>query len=100
MRLPNSYGSIVKLSGKRRRPYAVRITTGWTDEGRQIQKYLSYHAKRSDAMAALAEYNKNPYEFSHSLILRKIRLHKRFCNLYVTCNVYHTVSFYPISTVM
>ena len=68
MRLPNSYGSIVKLSGKRRRPYAVRITTGWTDEGRQIQKYLSYHAKRSEAMAALAEYNKNPYELNNQSI--------------------------------
>lgn len=64
MRLPNSYGSIVKLSGKRRRPFAVRITTGWTDEGRQIQKYLSYHERRSDAMAALAEYNQAPYDLN------------------------------------
>lgn len=68
MRLPNSYGSIVKLSGKRRRPYAVRITTGWTDEGKQIQKYLSYHAKRSDAMAALAEYNRAPYDIGNQKI--------------------------------
>ncbi len=68
MRLPNSYGSIVKLSGKRRRPYAVRITTGWTDEGRQIQKYLSYHATRREAMAALAEYNKAPYELDNQKI--------------------------------
>lgn len=65
MRLPNSYGSIVKLGGKRRRPFAVRITTGWTDEGKQIQKYLSYHEKRTDAMAALAEYNQNPYDLSN-----------------------------------
>ena len=64
MRLPNSYGSIVKLSGKRRRPYAVRITTGWTNEGRQIQKYLSYHTRRADAMAALAEYNKAPFDLN------------------------------------
>lgn len=68
MRLPNSYGSIVKLSGKRRRPYAVRITTGWTDEGRQIQQYLSYHATRREAMAALAEYNKAPYELDNQKI--------------------------------
>lgn len=68
MRLPNSYGSIVKLSGKRRRPYAIRITTGWTDEGRQIQKYLSYHATRREAMAALAEYNKAPYELDNQKI--------------------------------
>lgn len=31
MRLPNRYGSVVKLSGKRRKPYAVRITAGYTD---------------------------------------------------------------------
>lgn len=68
MRLPNSYGSIVKLSGKRRRPYAVRITTGWTDEGRQIQKYLSYHERRSDAMAALAEYNKSPFDLTNQKV--------------------------------
>lgn len=62
MRLPNSYGSIVKLGGNRRRPYAVRVTVGWTDEGKQIQKYVSYHTKRTEAIAALAEYNENPYD--------------------------------------
>jgi hypothetical protein len=25
MKLPNGYGSVIKLSGKRRKPYAVRI---------------------------------------------------------------------------
>ena len=29
MRLPNGYGSIKKLSGKRRRPYGVYVTTGF-----------------------------------------------------------------------
>lgn len=30
MRLPNSYGTVAKLSsGNRRRPYRVRITTDW-----------------------------------------------------------------------
>jgi hypothetical protein len=28
MKLPNGYGSVVKLSGKRRNPYQVRKTTG------------------------------------------------------------------------
>jgi integrase len=64
MRLPNSYGSVVKLSGKRRKPYAVRLTLGWTDDGKQIQKYISYHAKRSEAIAALANYRENPYDLS------------------------------------
>lgn len=62
MRLPNSYGSITKLPGKRRKPYAVRVTTTWTDEGKQVQKYLGYYAKRSEAIEALALYNKHPYD--------------------------------------
>lgn len=63
MRNPNSYGSIVKLSGARRKPYAIRITVGW-DGNRQIRKYLSYHESSRDAMLALAEYNKNPYDLN------------------------------------
>ena len=29
MKLPNGYGSVVKLSGKRRKPYMVRKTVGY-----------------------------------------------------------------------
>ena len=42
MRLPNGYGSVVKLSGKRRKPYVVRKTAGWKyDEkkDKQVQVY-------------------------------------------------------------
>lgn len=68
MRLPNSYGSVVKLSGKRRKPFAVRLTLGWTDDGKQIQKYISYHEKRTDAISALAEYNQNPYDLNNQSV--------------------------------
>lgn len=61
MKLPNGYGSIFKLGGKRRRPYAVLITAGWTDEGKAIRKYHSYHRTRAEAMKALSDYNANPY---------------------------------------
>ena len=61
MRNPNGYGSIFKLSGNRRKPFAVRITKGYTDEGKQIYKYLSYHNTRREAMQALAAYNTTPY---------------------------------------
>jgi hypothetical protein len=47
----NGFGSIVKLSGNRRKPFAVRITTGWKD-GKQIRKYLGYY--KSEAEAAIA----------------------------------------------
>ena len=62
MRQANGMGGVIKLSGKRRRPWAVRITTGWTDDGKQKFKYLSYHEKKSEAMRALAEFNVNPYD--------------------------------------
>ena len=60
MRLPNGYGSVVKLSGKRRRPYAARITTGRkkTEKGYvQTYKYLDYFEKQKEAHAFLADYN-------------------------------------------
>lgn len=68
MRLPNGYGSIYKLKGKRRRPYAAMVTTGWTDEGKPIRKYLGYYEKRQGALDALAEYNDNPYSLDDSNI--------------------------------
>ena len=32
MKLPNGYGGVIKLSGNRRKPYAARITVGWTTD--------------------------------------------------------------------
>lgn len=61
----NGEGSVVQLSGKRKRPYAVRITTGWTPEGKQMIKYVSYHASRKEANAALREYLVNPYSLDN-----------------------------------
>lgn len=62
MRNANGYGSIIKLGGKRRKPYAVRVTAGWTESGKQVLKYLSYHEKKADAVKALAIYNSDPYD--------------------------------------
>lgn len=62
MKNPNGYGSVFKLSGKRRKPFGVRITVGWGDKGKQLFKYIGYYETRPEAMIALAEYNKNPYD--------------------------------------
>lgn len=61
MKHTNGFGSIVcldKSGKKRRKPWAVRITTGW-DGNKQIRKYLSYHETQVEALMALAEYHKN-----------------------------------------
>lgn len=64
MKRPNGGGCVVKLGGKRRKPYAVRVTTGWTDEGKQTYAYLGYYVKRAEAELALAEYTNNPYNIN------------------------------------
>lgn len=61
MRLPNGYGSIIKLSGKRRKPFAVRVTTGYKENGSQIYKYIGYFEKRQEALKHLTAYNEKPY---------------------------------------
>ena len=60
MRLPNGYGSVHKLPGKRRRPWRARVTTGWTEDKRQEYYTVGYYETRAEAMDALAEYGKNP----------------------------------------
>ena len=62
MKLPNSYGSITKLKGKRRNPYMVRLTTGKDKNGNQIRTVLGYYSSYAKASAALNEYNRDPYD--------------------------------------
>ena len=64
MRNPNGYGGICKLSGNRRKPYRVRKTKGYDENGRQIYETIGYYRTRSEAMEALAAYNRDPYDLS------------------------------------
>lgn len=94
MRNPNGYGSVKKLSGKRRRPYAAVVTVGFEKEARpdlaplrsilspelldaverevsahfeglpvyrQKTAVIGYFETRAEALLALAEYNKRPF---------------------------------------
>lgn len=56
MKRPNGTGTVVKLSGNRRKPFAVKIPAR-DDRGYVIQKVLSCHASAREAQAALDEYN-------------------------------------------
>ncbi|WP_312199363.1 tyrosine-type recombinase/integrase [Anaerospora hongkongensis] len=64
MKLPNGFGSVYKLSGKRRKPWVARKTIGWKDNGQPIYEYLGYFEKREQALSALSSYNLNPYDLS------------------------------------
>ncbi|HZX21303.1 MAG TPA: tyrosine-type recombinase/integrase [Clostridia bacterium] len=60
MKLPNGYGSVYKAKGNRRKPWVARKTIGWSDGGKQDRYIIGYFETKAKAMAALAEYNKNP----------------------------------------
>jgi len=68
MRNPNGYGAVYKLSGKRRKPWIVRKTIGWSDEGKQLYQTIGYYETRALALQALADYNKNPYSIEASTV--------------------------------
>ncbi len=60
MRLPNGMGSITKLSGKRRKPWVVRVPANYDDNGNEIRTPLGYYRTYSEALKALHEYNEQP----------------------------------------
>lgn len=65
MKNPNGFGGITKLSGNRRNPWRVRKTDGWDIVDETIkQKFITigYYPTRQEAMIALAEYNKDPFD--------------------------------------
>lgn len=121
MRFPNGYGSIINLGKKRRKPFAVRITTGVEEyvknDGvksyRQKYKYLGYFEKRKDALEFLARYNNNPnivtqnnitfkdiYEEWASYRFEKISLNtqKLYKSCFNHCKPLHDIYFKDIRT--
>lgn len=66
-KLPNGYGTIYKMSGRRSKPYRAMKTDKWiidpvTGKSKQIRSTIGYYQSREDAMIALANYNENPYD--------------------------------------
>ena len=71
MRLPNGYGCIYKLPGKRRKQYVARKTIGWhydKERDKQVQEYaiIGYAETRAAALQLLSNYNNNPYDITSS----------------------------------
>ncbi|MDD3369236.1 MAG: tyrosine-type recombinase/integrase [Lachnospiraceae bacterium] len=78
MKLPNGYGSITKLSGKRRKPYMVRITGDKKyDESKSdfsLERFvLGYYPSKKEALEALTDYNRSPFSINkHDLTFGEI----------------------------
>ena len=73
MKMPNGYGSVYKLSGNRRKPWAARVTDGWaidtkTMKSKQRYKFVGFYETRKEALVALADYNANPYNIESGTI--------------------------------
>ena len=66
MRNPNGYGSVVKLSGNRRRPFMVKKTVGYKEDGNPIVDIIGYYPTKTEALLALANFNANPYDVNLS----------------------------------
>ena len=71
MKLPNGYGSVRKLSGKRRNPWRVEKTLGWdidlvTKKKKQKKVIIGYFPTRKAGLDALAAYNKKPWDVLRS----------------------------------
>lgn len=62
MRRPNGSGTIVKLSGNRRKPYEVRVNTYINEWGYPAYDVLGRFENRLDADIALAEFNRDPFD--------------------------------------
>ena len=72
MKNANGTGTIIKLSGKRRRPYALKITTGYTVDGKQQRKIIGYYENRKDALNGLLEYNQNKNIFISDVTFKNV----------------------------
>ena len=65
-KLPNGFGTIYKLPGKRRKPFRAVKTDKWiydtvTGKSKQVRFTIGYFPTREEAMIALSSYNENPY---------------------------------------
>lgn len=71
LRKPNGYGSVIKLSGRRRKPWAVRVTD-YIIDGKQYYRYISYHETKKDALEALAKEQIYPTSAKSKITLSEL----------------------------
>lgn len=72
MRLPNNFGSVVKLSGNRRRPFWARKTVGYNNKKHPIFLTIGYFFTREDGIQALVDYNRQKTIYSPGITLSSL----------------------------
>ena len=94
MKLPNRYGTVYKLSGKRRNPWAVRKSVGWeyydkeTGEivteptlenikahkykEKRLYQYIGFYKTKQEALQALAQYNADPFAIQSDITFAEV----------------------------
>lgn len=113
MRNRNGYGSVVKLSGNRRKPFWVRKTTGFNEKGHPIYKTIGYCETRDEGILLLAQFNNDPWDVDRVKItmneLFEVWKEKKMIKLapgtqnvlksaYKHCKNYHDVRYKEIKT--
>lgn len=62
LKRPNHAGSVYKLSGRRRNPWAAMLSSGYDKNGKRTRKAIGYFATKTEALKALAIYDIAPTE--------------------------------------
>lgn len=65
MKNGNGTGNIYKMKDKRRKSWVVRVTTGYTLDGKQVRKVVGTYETKREAQESLFEYLKNPKLYSN-----------------------------------
>lgn len=76
MRLPNGFGQISEIKGKKlRKPFRAMVTVGKDENGRPICKTLQpegYFRTYNEAYQALVKYNQNPYDLQETMTMQEL----------------------------
>jgi Site-specific recombinase XerD len=62
MRNPNGYGTVARLTGRRRRPFIVKKVARWKENGQPVYSVIGYAETREAGNMLLAEYNRDPWD--------------------------------------
>lgn len=78
-RNPNGYGCVTKLSGKRSRPWVIKVTV-YDAEGHHKQVPVDYAATEEEANIILAKYNDNPWNIDRNKVTL-LELYRRWAEV-------------------